>query len=167
MDFFVTTDRIFGSEGLLRTDNPNFTNTNTLAYSTGNPYESQLYNNNLTNPRNLEASNPELIYKIKIGNFLPDSLYKRNFQFLYSTLNSKSISGYKADWFLSNDLVKTLGDDMLSTDTKFNFISNFVHLSESSLINSYFKNLTNYQLKTDSIVSLFFTQSKQVRTLSN
>ena len=134
----------------------------------GKTHESQFYNSTgLSNFRNLEALSPELIYKIKIGNFLPDSIYRKNFQYLYTTLNSKSIAGYKADWFLSNDLITTLGNDLLEVNTKFNFISNFVRFNELSLTNYYPTNLTNYQLKTDNMVSLFFAQSKQVRVLNN
>ena len=141
---------------------------NALMGSSGKAYESQLYNvNGLVNFRNLGASNPELIYKIKIGDFLPDSTYKNNFQFLYSTLNSKSISGYKSDWFISNDLVKALGDDLTNVNLRFSFISNFVKFNELSPLNPYAAQLTNYGLKATNLISLFLTQSKQVRVLNN
>ena len=52
----------------------------------------------LTNLREARYENPEILYKIKTGNYLPDELARANFSSLLTTLNFKSISGLKASW---------------------------------------------------------------------
>lgn len=47
--------------------------------------------------RSLAFDNPEILYKIKTGNYLPDELTRANFTTLITSLNFKSINGYKAD----------------------------------------------------------------------
>lgn len=50
----------------------------------------------LTNNREARYENPEILYKIKTGNYLPDELARANFSSLLTTLNFKSISGLRA-----------------------------------------------------------------------
>lgn len=45
------------------------------------------------NLRFLNLKTPNLLYKIKIGNYLPEDIYNNNFGFLLSTITQKSVSG--------------------------------------------------------------------------
>ena len=101
-----------------QTINNSLTNPN---YLVKNSY----FDNSSTEVRNLNINNPELVYKTKIGNYLQDSLYNINFSFLYSTINNKTVSGLRAEWF-SSDSTKTS-----------------IYTTANKLINSKFSQKTN------------------------
>nr|QTT61062.1 cytochrome c oxidase subunit 1 [Euplotes vannus] len=120
------------------------------------------------NARSLAFDNPEILYKIKTGNYLPDELTRANFTTLITSLNFKSINGYKADWFMSENtynLIKSIS----APGNLFNFFEftkhNGVRTADSSVtLNS--STLIEH-LTTLNLNSLFFAQAKQARVLNN
>lgn len=122
------------------------------------------------NARSLAFDNPEILYKIKTGNYLPDELTKANFNTLITALNFKSISGFKADWFFSDNTKNLLNaptDSSLGIFTFFKFnghntgaqsLNSRTTLDASRLIET---------LTSTGIGSLFFAQAKQARVLNN
>lgn len=143
------------------------------------------FNTVFNETRNLDFNYPEYIYKIKIGNYLPDALYKTNFSFLFSSINNKSIGGLKADWFNSKTILNDIVDfsqEVTQTKTnssqlnniKFNTFGTYNSiidgLSTKSLLNVF--NTQNSTILSDNLqqtqlTSLFFAQSKQTRVLNN
>lgn len=133
------------------------------------------------------AKHPELIYKIKIGNYLPDDLYKTNYRYLYTSLNAKSILGHKASWFQSEDVSSLIKNDLLSFNyywfnNYFNFetqvpfdlnkFNGFYFYSVINIFNNYnqiflSKFYFNPILLNNYVLHQFFTQSKQSRVLNN
>jgi len=49
------------------------------------------------NIRNLSIDSPSIVYKIKIGNYLPDDFYFNNFNFLQTTFNFKNMFSSSPD----------------------------------------------------------------------
>lgn len=153
-----------------QTINNSLTNPN---YLVKNSY----FDNSSTEVRNLNINNPELVYKTKIGNYLQDSLYNTNFSFLYSTINNKTVSGLRAEWF-SSDSTKTsiyttankLINSKLSQKTnKPNTLQNIL-LSKTNITSNLptWKEQTIFdELSNSQLTSLFFSQSKQTRVLNN
>lgn len=139
------------------------------------------------------TKHPELIYKIKIGNYLPDDLYKNNYKYLYTTLNTKSIFGQRAYWFQSNDVLSLIRSDlltfnfywvnmsnyqnnskMLEADVPFPYIKLnsfyfYSFINNVNFINQLFINKFYFNpiLLNNYITNLFFSQSKQNRVLNN
>ena len=128
----------------------------------------QFFQNSWNSFRNLDWYNPEYIYKIKTGNYAPDTLYKTNFSFLTTTLNNKSIAGYKSDWFLS----KNINASSFQSTNRYNTLQNIIHHTSFKNVGDFlfFKNENNklfdHWQKMQNI-SLFFAQSKQARVLNN
>lgn len=110
---------------------------------------------------NLLAS-PKLIYKIKIGNYLPTDLYNINFNFLFTSLNSKTVLDISLDWFSSTIVTSILVNSIYNSKKINNF--NF-ELNKLSSLNI----LTNLSIHNSSLIfsSLFSSQSKQIRVLND
>nr|QTT61028.1 cytochrome c oxidase subunit 1 [Euplotes aediculatus] len=167
--------------------------TNTLYTNT--LYTNTLYTNKtlnfeqVLNNRNSLLKNPLCNYKIKIGNFLPDTLYQTNFSFLYTSLIAKVLNSYKANWFQSTTIITLLKKNYNYTITtdfiNFNALNIFTNVKFSSnkltswdllLYITIFNNnnffylnkfwLNNIYLNLN-LLNLYFTQSKQNRILNN
>lgn len=118
-----------------------------------------------THSRFSELANPELIYKIKIGNYLPDDLYSSNFNFLINSLSKKSISGRKSSWYSSATFLNLLDDFKLTFATN----------QAPSTLNSLFTTATQITLTPHSTftttaqtaINLFLAQTKNDRVLNN
>lgn len=106
-----------------------------------------------------------MIYKIKIGNFLPDALYKTNFNFLINSLNQKSVTGRKSVWFTAKAVIDTLNTNQqnLHLKNKFDFIS-YINSVPSSLS---LKHYIDYKKSSTLLRDLFFSQAKSIRILNN
>jgi len=148
-------------------------------------FKSLFFDTLQTSVRDSDTYSPEYVYKIKIGNYLPDTAYKLNFSFLYTSLNNKSILGLKADWFLSDSVKDSLNETCanllnskkselinVNSAAKYDTFQNFMFMTSESGTNpdkfSYFKDLTLFDnVQQTQLVSFFFSQAKQVRTLNN
>jgi hypothetical protein len=142
-----------------------------------------------TSSRNLSVNSPDIVYKIKIGNYLPDSFYSSNFDFLQTTFNFKNIFSSSPDWFNSENsrysiyqLTGPLGNetDSSSLNKKLNFF-NFILSTEFLLkstntavndcitpsLNPVFKTKDLFISESFTLPILFFSQAKQVRILNN
>lgn len=142
-----------------------------------------------TNFRNTSMYSPNIVYKIKIGNYLPDDLYRNNFNFLQTTFNFKNMFSSSPDWFNSLSAMQSVfklgysNDSVLDSSflnqklNFFNFTLNTEFLSQSKssaltgLVNL---NANSLLILKNSLISetytlpvLFFSQAKQVRVLNN
>lgn len=131
---------------------------------------------------------PELIYKIKIGNYLPGDHLSTNFAHMYTTLNKKAILGVKGDWFNSSDILASLQKD----STALLMSSNLSHSAKGNVPGPFENNKTAFlDLFTTTLnakssysltntlslnflhdfqhipTSLFMAQSKQYRLLND
>lgn len=124
-----------------------------------------IFNSPLTSNREARYENPEILYKIKTGNYLPDELARANFSSLFTSLNFKSISGLKASWWDSKNLSSLLdGAARSTTPSYFGFISAFSSVRTAPTLNT---NQLTETLISQNLRSLLFAQAKQVRVLSN
>jgi hypothetical protein len=135
-------------------------------------YKSNLVENFFTsvdnNPRSLTFDNANILYKIKIGNFLPDELYSSNFSFLHTSLNFKSVTGLQADWFLTDNLKSVLSNPAVNSKNPFDYLSylNF-NTQTSTLSESLFSVQDNFKVNGEALKFLLFSQTKQTRVLNN
>jgi hypothetical protein len=63
-------------------------------FSSFNYTYNTLFNNFLetySNNRFLQFQNPEFLFKVKIGNYLPDKPFLKNFDYLINTLSLKTV----------------------------------------------------------------------------
>ena len=143
----------------IKTIAPNFTINNIT--NTANNNNLLNFKDNSFDVRDVQHNNPTLIYKIKIGNFLPEPLYQTNYSNLINTSLKKSIFGIKSDWYQTNNLsdVFNLTSNTAKTNT-LTFYSNLIRDNNSNIkVRHYTETLT--------LTSLFFTQAKQTRILNN
>ena len=127
-----------------------------------------------SNLRKTHNDNPEILYKIKTGNYLPDELTRANFSFLSTSINFKSISGIKGDWWDSRNTLSLFNNIIRAEQlpSYFSFIYFFSKptcslsgdASPDDLIN---KSKLADLLITQDLHSLLFSQAKQVRLLNN
>lgn len=120
--------------------------------------------------RSLAFDNPEILYKIKTGNYLPDELTRANFTTLIAALNFKSISGFKADWFLSDNISNLLNTPIASSSGIFSFFRFNAHNTTVQSLNvctAPSAPRIAETLTSTGISSLFFSQVKQARVLNN
>lgn len=152
----------------------------------------ETYNNN----RFLQYQNPEFLFKVKIGNYLPDKPLLKNFDYLINTLSLKTVQNKESYWLNSkiiNTFLNTKNNfwsfDLLGKSTVFNFItwnetsllkwSTYIYshmdiffFTNYLLLNSYFTNLINIRWTFSSYMDtyfnkLFFSQSKQLFIFNN
>jgi len=127
------------------------------------------------NLRFLNLKTPNLLYKIKIGNYLPEDIYNNNFGFLLSTITQKSVSGKNSIWYNSINLLQMTSNSAFFT-THLTQTFNLQKLNQFSVFA--FSNqlkehliITNKKLTApytnNSITDFFFSQSKQMRLLNN
>lgn len=134
----------------------------------------------IDNNRNLLSSYPNITYKIKTGNYLPDNLARANYSYLYTSFIFKTINNYKAEWFQSTILPVLLNEDLgfnrsamyLSltfNQNKLNFflLSSYLFNINSSNNIFFSKFYINNYLFQFYINNLYYTQSKQHRILNN
>lgn len=116
---------------------------------------------NLLN-RSLHNQNPNLIYKIKIGNFLPEAVYNTNYANLVNTSIRKSIFGLKSDWFQSNSVNQFLNNNVYD-----GIKPNSLLFYKNLITNDKFSKENHYYTELQTLTSLFFSQAKQTRILNN
>ena len=130
-------------------------------------FSNSFFTDVIGSPRNLLSDNPNILYKIKTGNYLPDELTRANFSFLLTSLNFKSISGIRADWFMSDQTGGFL-TNMTNTSNIFNSMFFYTGLARTlQPLNSTLDVYLINKLTTSNLSSLFFAQSKQSRVLNN
>lgn len=125
-----------------------------------------VFSSSLVNSREARYENPEILYKIKTGNYLPDELARANFASLLTSLNFKSISGIKASWWDSKNLSSLLDGAARNSTTPsyFAFISMLRNGRTAATLNT---NQLTETLISQNLRSLLFAQAKQVRVLNN
>lgn len=158
-----------------------------------------LFNNFLEtyyNNRFLQYQNPEFLFKVKIGNYLPDKPFLKNFDYLINTLSLKTVQNKESYWLNSriiNTFLNTKNNfwsfDLLKKSEVFNFInwdadstlkwSAFLYshmdiffFTNYLLLNSYFLNLINIRWSFSNFLDsyfnkLFFSQNKQLFIFNN
>ena len=142
--------------------------------------------------RYLQSDSPSLVYKIKIGNYLPEKPFYTSYGHILNTLNARTISTRKANWFLLDTTESALLSNYesirdaisLSTSssdlTSFLFkkegvytshldIFNFFNALSHSLDFTFFlnKRWVSYNYLDQKFVNLFFVQNKQTLVLNN
>lgn len=123
---------------------------------------------NLNANRNLLLPNPSLIYKIKIGNYLPGDFYSVNFKFLFNSINFKSVLGSSLDWFssaLSAEFITEPTGDLLGKT--FAHATNKISLSDLILSSANKSTLLLPEVLNTKFISLFTSQHKQARVLND
>lgn len=144
-----------------------FSNYPGLLNSTSLGTENQFPNYNRLS-RYIDFENPNFVYKIKIGNYLPDS-YSLNFPSLINTISSKSLLGLCSEWFF-NQQISTLWSSLLNSPT----VSDNPLTITANKLNSL--GFLNFKFETFGVVdvnggsiskNLFFSQTKQSRILNN
>ena len=151
----------------------NETGTSLVAFANAalRPELMSVFNLSTDNSRKTHSDNPEILYKIKTGNYLPDELARANFSSLITALNFKSIAGIKADWWGSSNTGSLVKDACAEAQLP-SFISFLDFFSTTTLSNSS-GGLTEGRsrmvdtLTSQNLQSLLFAQAKQVRVLNN
>jgi heme/copper-type cytochrome/quinol oxidase subunit 1 len=143
--------------------------------------------------RYLQNEFPSLAYKVKIGNYLPETPFFTNFNHLWNTINQKTVGNRKSPWF-NSDLVSTkLFEDFTQLKTVFNVLApsakasslftfpkksiytshmdifNFYNILLNQLNLSLFnsKRWVSFNYLDQKFINLFFAQSKQSLVLNN
>lgn len=124
---------------------------------------------NYTNStRFVDFENPSFVYKIKIGNYLPESYVSTTSSFINS-FSQKSLLGVNSDWFFSNNMLALWGrffGNLSSFENSQPLQSN--KLSTLGLFD-WSSNLTllNNAGSALSLKSLYFSQARQARVINN
>jgi heme/copper-type cytochrome/quinol oxidase subunit 1 len=129
---------------------------------------------NVNNFSRISAFNhPTPFYKIKTGNYLPESTYNANYSDLLTSINYKSVLGLQSFWFQSSNFTYLLSslvpkDFNLANTTKLSFI-HFSYFTSKVLGDSplFSKTSVNSILLNNWISNLLLAQSKQLRVLNN
>lgn len=141
-----------------------------------------------TKNRYTQTNQPSFLFKIKIGNYLPEKPLLKNFDHLINTLNAKTGQNKKAIWFNSD----YINDFLINKNSEFLILFQNTNKNELQLkLNTYlfshfdiFFFINNFLLKTDFINlintrwsftnnmstqfnKLFFSQNKQILTFNN
>lgn len=114
---------------------------------------------------------------------MPGDLWSINYPHMYSTVNAKSLFGFRSNWFNSadvgssmqggiSDIVSTYKGSKASLDFKLNKDTSFNTLiyGESSLLDGNLSNsaLLNWYDQLNSLITvMYFSQYKQARVLNN
>jgi len=135
--------------------------------------EVSFFSNEGSSSRFINLSNPNFVYKIKIGNYLPDALYNTNFSFLSNTINTKSLLGLQANWFNSANFSDLLSGNLSSFPANPSKVASFDNNKINTLDFMLVESLDTFSLKNNkssndsAIKNLFFSQSKQTRVIND
>lgn len=146
---------------------------NLTNHSATEPNEVSFFANEGSSSRFINLSNPNFVYKIKIGNYLPDALYNTNFSYLSNTINTKSLLGLQANWFNSANFSDLLGSNLSSFPTNPSKVESFDNNKINTLDFMLVESLDTFSLKNNkssndsAIKNLFFSQSKQTRVIND
>lgn len=130
-----------------------------------------VFNPSTDNHRKTHSDNPEILYKIKTGNYLPDELAKANFSSLVTALNFKSIAGIKAEWWGARD-TRSLFQEACAGSQLPSFMAFLDFFSTTTLSGSAAGGVVSQSrlaetLASQNLQALLFAQAKQVRVLNN
>lgn len=126
--------------------------------------------------RYIQNEYPSLLYKVKIGNYLPDVPFRSTIDHTFNTLNSKTVSNRSSMWYFSNEIIELMklknnSINSLNNETIQNYIS---HLDIFYILKKINTNLKYYNTKftnnnniNQKFTNLFMSQSKQTNVLNN
>lgn len=141
---------------------------------------------NITNKRFLLFENPNIKFKVKVGNFLPRKPYETNFEYLLGTFNFKTTTGKNSLWLNSLNINNFLSDKFKLNIGIFENLNNSNILKENLLESSFdfiffFKNildLSNFFIFNqqqwlsniyfdNSFINIFINRNKQLFVWNN
>lgn len=141
---------------------------------------------NITNKRFLLFENPNIKFKVKVGNFLPRKPYETNFEYLLGTFNFKTTTGKNSLWFNSLNIDNFLFSKFNVNKDIFDILDNTSLVKENLLESSFdfiffFKNildLSNFFIFNqkqwlsniyfdNSFINIFLNRNKQLFVWNN
>lgn len=129
-----------------------------------------------TTKRYVQNEYPTLLYKVKIGNYLPDVPFRSTIDHTFNTLNSKTVSNRSSMWYFSSEIIELLKlknnlTSLLNKDSLNNYAS---HLDVFYVLKKINNNLNYYNTKFNNnnnvnqkFTNLFMSQTKQTNVLNN
>lgn len=141
---------------------------------------------NISNKRFLLFENPNIKFKVKVGNFLPRKPYETNFEYLLGTFNFKTTTGKNSLWLNSININNSLFDKFKTNNGIFSTLNSSNILKENLLESSFdfiffFKNildLSNFFIFNqqqwvsnvyfdNSFINIFINRNKQLFVWNN
>jgi len=143
---------------------------------------------NMESKRYVQSDSPSLVYKVKIGNYLPEKPIMTNYDHILNTTKAKTLGNRKSSWFFLDSVNSKLLDDYKSLQTSITSLNptnvifkkdkkytshldifNFYNIFSSKLNNNFLVNtrwVSNNYLDSK-FSKLFFSQNKQTLALNN